>query len=365
MTSGSGRAGTLIVAPGWVGDVVMCHALVQVVAARWPGEPVDVLAPAWARPLLARMPEVRGVLDAPDGHGRLDLRALFGVAREVRRRAFRRAIVTRRSFKSALVPWLAGIPTRTGTLGESRYGLINDRRAVDGASHPHAVVRFAVLGMPAGARPTLDEVPWPRLRADEERGRELESRLGVSGGGPLVALAPGAAFGPAKRWPAERWSELARRLAEGGRRVVVVGGASEQEAGRELAGAHARVIDLTGRTSLDEVLDLMARTDAVVSNDSGLMHLAAAAGTRVVAIFGSSSPINTPPLSPDATVFWRALACSPCFERECPLGPGDGHLDCLRGIGVDEVLSSLTGAAHPRPSEWPAPTADLSEGASP
>lgn len=363
MSRSDRRAGTLIVAPGWVGDVVMGHSLVQVVAARWPGEPIDVLAPSWARPLLARMPEVRGVLEAPDGHGRLDMIALFGVVREARRRSFRRAIVTRRSFKAALVPWLAGVPTRTGTRGESRYWLVNDRRAVDATSHPRSVVRLAVLGMPAGARPALDEVPWPRLRVDHARGRDVEARVGWTGGGPLVVLAPGAAFGPAKRWPLERWTELAKRLADGGHGVVVVGGASERAEGRDLAMAHPRVVDLTGRTSLDQVLDLMARSDVVVSNDSGLMHVAAASGARVVAIFGSSSPINTPPLSPTATVFWRALACSPCFERECPLGPRDGHLDCLRGIGVDEVLSAITGNSHPRPSEWRAATVDPSEGA--
>ncbi len=336
--------GILVVAPAWVGDLVMCQSLFIVLRRAHPDARIDVLAPEWAGPLLARMPEVDAHLPLPVEHGRLRPAVQARVAREVRRRGYARAIITRRALKAALIPFLAGIPRRTGILGEHRHFLINDVRAVDAQTHRWAVERMAVLGMEAGATPGVDGVPWPRLRVDEAEGRAAAGRLGLPevGDDGIVAMAPGAAFGPAKRWPLERWTELARKVASRGRRVWIFGGEGERAAGEAIAAAGGeRAVSLCGRTSLGEVVDLMARCETVVSNDSGLMHVAAASGPRVVALFGSTSPHDTPPLDRRARVIYRALACSPCHARSCPLG----HHRCMRDISVDEVLGEVEGDA--------------------
>lgn len=341
------REGILVVAPAWVGDLVMCQSLFMTLRQRHPATPLDVLAPAWAGPLLARMPEVDRHIALPVEHGRLRPAVQWRVAREVRRRRHGQAIVTRRSLKSALIPFLAGIPRRTGVLGEHRHLLINDVRGVDDTTHPWAVERLAVLGMEAGAAPGLEGVPWPRLRVDEAAGQAAMARFRL-GAGPVVGLAPGAAFGPAKRWPLERWTELARRLTARGVGVWIFGVEAERPDGEAIAAAGgAGAVSLCGRTSLGEVIDLMARCTAVVSNDSGLMHVAAASGPRVVALFGPTSPYNTPPLDRRARVIYHALACSPCHARICPLG----HHRCLRGISVDEVLREVDGEAGPAEGE--------------
>ncbi|MBT8336080.1 MAG: lipopolysaccharide heptosyltransferase II [Gemmatimonadetes bacterium] len=328
----------LVVAPGWVGDLVMSQSLLATLRSRRPDARLEVLAPTWAGPLLDRMPEVDEAHLVPIDHGRLRPGVLLRAAARARRGGHTQAIVTRRSLKSALVPFLAGIPVRTGILGESRHLLINDVREVDGDSHPAAVVRLAVLGMEVGASPTIDEVPWPRLEASTDAGDRLVAAHGLEGDGPVVGLASGAAFGPAKRWPQENWERLCRALTAGGRRVWVFGGPGEVEEGERIAAAGGPgAVNLCGRTDLGAVVDLMARCDAVVSNDSGLMHVAAASGARVIALFGSTSPNNTPPLDQRAVVIWHDLECSPCYARECPLG----HLRCLRGIEVDEVLGHI------------------------
>ena len=338
------REGVLVVTPNWVGDVVMCQSLLTILRAQSPEARLDVLAPEWARPLLERMPEIDSILGLPVGHGQLRPLTQLRVAREVRARRYLRAIVTRRSFKAGLIPFLAGVPVRTGVRGEARYGLINDVRAVDGASHPSAVVRLAVLGMEPGARPLPGEVPWPALRTDAARATELESTHELTGEGIPVGLAPGAAFGPAKRWPQERWEALARALTSRGRRVWVFGTDAEAAEGAAIARAGGPgAVSLCGRTTLADVVDLMARCNVVVSNDSGLMHVAAASGPRVVALFGSTSPENTPPLQAEADVLWHRLDCSPCYARTCPLG----HLQCLKGIEVAEVVSVVEGGGSP------------------
>ena len=328
----------LVVGPAWVGDMVMCQSLLMILRASAPEARIDVLAPGWTRPLLDRMPEVDHALVDSASHGRLRPIAQVALSRRLRKTGYGWAVLTRRSMKSALAPLFAGIPRRTGVRGESRYLVVNDVRSIDADSHPAAVSRLAALGLPPGACPAIDEVPWPKLRSDVERGMQRERELGLADRGTVVGLAPGAAFGPAKRWPLEHWIELARRLAERGRAVWVFGGADEAAGGArvtEAAGALGQ--NLCGRTSLEDVIDLMARCGAVVSNDSGLMHVAAAVGTGVVALFGSTSPKNTPPLTRAAKILWLELECSPCFSRVCPLG----HRRCLRDLTVERALEAL------------------------
>jgi heptosyltransferase-2 len=344
----SARAKVLIVGPSWVGDMVMAQALYRVLAARTPTPELHVLAPPWSLPLLARMPEVARSIELAVGHGELKLRLRRSLGLSLRAERYAQAIVLPRSLKAALVPWFARIPKRTGFRGEWRYGLLNDVRELDRVRLDQTVKRFVALGVDGNAdRPIELPAEWrPRLRLDDANLARLRQEHGL-GGEPVVALMPGAEYGPAKRWPAPSFAVLARALAQAGRSVLLLGSAKERELGEEIRvpAASARVRNLCGETTLGDVVDLLAAADAAVSNDSGLLHVAAAAGTPVVAIYGSSSPTFTPPLTARATILYRGIECSPCFARECPLG----HLRCLREIEPGDVLEAVERAlATPR-----------------
>jgi len=332
------RPAVLIVGPSWVGDMVMAQSLAMLLARRRPELAIDMLAPAWSLPVIARMPEIRKgiVLDA--AHGELGFNKRRHLAAWLRPSGYEQAIVLPRSWKAALVPWLAGIPRRTGYRGELRYLLINDRRPFDPAVLDQTVKRFVALGLEPG-EPVAD-VPRPRLHIDKEQQVGTVERLGLDAGRPVIAMMPGAEYGPAKCWPLEYYRELAALLAGRGYAVWVFGSAKEADVGAAIA-AGGSATNLCGRTTLDEAIDLLGACEQAVSNDSGLMHVAAAVGTRVVALYGSSSPAFTPPLTDRAVVHYLALDCSPCFERRCPLG----HYDCLKKIRPADVLASIDAGA--------------------
>jgi len=326
---------TLVVSPSWIGDAVLTHPLLVRLKARDPQGAIDVLAPAWAAAVYGRMPQVRRTIAFPFGHGELKLGERRRFARALPR--YDRAVVLPGSLKSALVPWFAGIPVRTGWRGEMRYGLLNDLRRLDEDELPLIVERYAALAQPAGEafeRP----LPEPRLAIDYESRAATVAKFHVGGESPVLALAPGAEYGPAKRWPARHFAEVARAYAAHGYRVWLVGSARDAAVTAEVASlAGVPVIDLAGRTSIGEAIDLLSLAARVVSNDSGLMHVAAALDRPLVAVFGSSSPAYTPPLSPRARVVSLKLDCSPCFRRECPLG----HTNCLEKLAPARVLAAL------------------------
>lgn len=326
---------TLIIGPAWVGDMVMAQSLFQFLRRQAPGSAIDVVGPPWSVPLVGRMPEVRHGIPLAVGHGELALGARRSLGRSLRREGYARAIVLPRSFKSALVPWFAGIPVRTGFAAELRGFLLNDARRLDRKVLDQTVKRFLALGVPAGA--PVPEPPAPALRVDEANRRLLLARLGL-GQRPAIALMPGAAYGPAKQWPTASFSTLAGQLIERGFEVWVLGSGGEQPLGEQIRScAGARVFNLCGQTSLEDTVDLLSATRAAVTNDSGLMHVAAAAGTEVIAIYGSSSPHVTPPLTSRKSILYLGLDCSPCFKRECPLG----HLNCLNQISPASVLAAM------------------------
>jgi len=291
------------------------------------------------------MPGTGRAVEMPLGHGRLALLERYRIGRQLAADGYDQAIVLPNSLKSALIPWHAGIPRRTGFRGEMRYGLLNDMRRLDDRTLPMTVQRFAALGLDDGA-PLPDPLPRPELAVTaEETGQALQA-LGLQRGSrPLLALCPGAEYGPAKRWPEAYFAEVAKHRLADGWDVWLFGSDADSAvtaAINELAGG--RCEDLAGRTQLDQAICLLSLADAVVSNDSGLMHVAAALDRPLVALYGSSDPGFTPPLSERARVLHLGLACSPCFERECPLG----HLDCLRQIeprAVEGALVAVTGAA--------------------
>jgi len=326
---------TLVVSPSWIGDAVLSHALILRLKERDPAGTVDVLAPAWALAVYRRMPEVDRAIALPFGHGDLRLGERRAFARTLER--YDDAIVLPNSWKSALVPWHAGIPKRTGYRGEMRYGLLNDLRTLDEKAMPLLVERYCALADPPGEE-LRRPVPQPRLRAEAQAVAATRAKLGLAADRPAAAFAPGAEYGPAKRWPARHFAALARMLAARGWQVWLLGSAKDAPITGEIrAEAPEACVDLAGRTSLDEAIDLLAAASRVVTNDSGLMHVAAALDRPTAAIFGSSSPRFTPPLSAKARVVSLHLDCSPCFQRTCPLG----HTNCLEKLDPVKVLEAI------------------------
>ena len=301
----------LVVAPNWIGDALMAQPLL----ARLSGAEIDVIAPQWVAPVMRRMPEVRSVVAAPFRHGPLQLRERWALARALKNENYSQAFVLPNSWKSALIPFLAGIPRRTGYVGEARYGLLNDLRKAPEASMSEYYARLAGDG----------PLSQPRLQVSAAEVEQAKRKFGVAA--RYAVLCPGAEYGPAKRWP--YFSELASRLSLP---AVLLGSQKDAEASGGISGK-----DLVGKTTLDEAMALIAGAAFVVSNDSGLMHVAAALGRPQVALFGSSSPEHTPPASPAARVLWLRIECSPCYQRECPLG----HFRCMKEIGVEMVLDQL------------------------
>jgi heptosyltransferase-2 len=313
----------LVVAPNWIGDALMAQPLLARLRERDPQARIDVLAPAWVAPVLRRMPEVAGVIETPFAHGALDLRARWKLARTLRAIGYDEALVLPNSLKSALIPGLAGIERRVGYAGEARFGLLNVVHRRRPGREPMAL-HFARLAAPPGAE-IRQPLPEPRLSVDPAAVAATRRKFGLEG--EYAALCPGAEYGPAKRWP--YFAELSRRLPLP---AVALGGPRDR--------AHAEGIqgrNLAGETTLDEAIELLAGAALVVSNDSGLMHVAAALGRPQVALFGSSSPKHTPPLSSRAKVLWLGLECSPCYARECPLG----HFRCMRELDLERVLAEL------------------------
>jgi len=331
------ESATLIVGPAWIGDLIMAQALFKTLKLRAPDLAIDVLAPAWSLPVVARMPEVREALIAPFAHGELGLGKRRRLGQKLRDRDYGQAIVLPRTFKSALVPWFARIPRRTGFRGEMRYGLLNDMRPFDPLVLDQMAKRYVALGLEPGLVPT--EIPYPALTVSEEKQRAALLTLGLSTDRPVIAMMPGAERGPAKRWPAGHFAELARSLdAEG--YAVWLFGSDKDRPGAEQIEANSNAVNLCGRTSLEQAIDLLALCRQAVSNDSGLLFMAAAVGIRVVALYGSTTPDFAPPLTDRGTTHYLALSCSPCLKRECPLG----HLRCLVDITPRAVLESILAA---------------------
>ncbi|EKF75439.1 ADP-heptose LPS heptosyltransferase II [Alcanivorax hongdengensis A-11-3] len=331
----------LVVGPSWVGDMVMAQTLFSELRRQHPDCAIDVLAPAWCRPLLSRMPEVREALSLPFDHGDLRLGERRALGRSLRGR-YQQAYVLPNSLKSAIVPLSARIPVRTGWRGEMRYGLLNDVRKLDKQRYPLMVQRFVALALPPRAPvPLLESISAPHLQvSDDSRAQAMKAHQ-LDTGRPVLGLCPGAEFGPAKRWPEHHYAAVARHWIEQGGQVWIFGSGKDVPVADTIVaelgelGEQARV--LAGATSLEQAVDLLSATTAVVSNDSGLMHIAAALKRPLVAVYGSTSPGFTPPLGDRVAVVRLGLECSPCFERECPLG----HLNCLRQLPPSRVIDAL------------------------
>lgn len=336
----------LVVGPAWVGDMVMAQALIMQLRLDNPNAMIDVLAPTWTLALLQRMPEVNQAIAMPIGHGRLALLERYRMGKQLRKESYDHAIVLPNSLKSALIPFWARIKKRTGFVGEMRYGLLNDVRKLNKEQLPRTIDRFVALGLSKNTIFNAQEVFTPQLQSTPLQQQQSLANLKINyvAKKPVLALCPGAEFGPAKRWPIEHFVAIAQHYLKQGFQVWLFGSNKDNSITSAInAACDNQCLNLAGKTTLGEAIDLLALSNAVITNDSGLMHIACALNRPVVAIYGSSSPGFTPPLNEKAKILSLTLACSPCFQRECPLQ----HLNCLRLLlpetvitAVDEALAS-------------------------
>jgi heptosyltransferase-2 len=327
----------LVISPNWIGDAVMAQPLLQLLREQHPSSLIDVLAPPAVSPVWRQMAEVDEVLETPFRHGALQLKERWRYARVLRARAYVAAYVLPNTLKYALIPWLAGIARRVGYKGESRYGLINVMH--HDSAPPRAMVPFyAALAFPPSADAPV-AVPRPRLVASAAQIAAACAKAGLDAERPLIVFAPGAEFGTAKRWPAEHFGDLAREIIMQvpGAQVALLGGPKDSDVCEAVRASAPAVLNLAGKTSLGEAVALIARADAVVSNDSGLLHVASALNRPVIALYGPTDPDHAPPFSDIAASISLRLDCSPCRQRECPLG----HHNCMRGISGQQVWQTL------------------------
>lgn len=341
----------LVVGPSWVGDMVMAQSLFMALKTQDPAVIIDVLASPWSRPLLARMPQVSQAIDLPFAHGELGLRRRYALGRELRNNRYDQAILLPNSFKSALVPWFADIPMRTGWRGEMRGWILNDSRVLAPEQLPLMVQRFLALAFPASADSAValpDPIPVPQLRSDPAQVLEALRAFALVRAPSVLALCPGAEFGDAKQWPAAHYAAVARAHLGAGGQVWLFGSAKDRTVTEDIVAQVAgpeqhRCHNLAGRTSLAQAIDLLSVVDAVVSNDSGLMHIAAALHRPVVAVYGSTSPEFTPPLTDRVELLSIEIECRPCFQRTCPLG----HKRCLTELPPTRVIAALQRLSQP------------------
>ena len=325
---------TLVISPNWIGDAVMAQPLLQLLRRQHPERPIDVLAPPSVAPVWRAMAEVDEVLETPFRHGALQLGERRKYARVLRARGYADSYVLPNTLKYALIPWMAGIPRRVGYKGEMRYGLVNVMHHDDTPPRPMVPFYAALAG-------SADPVPRPALVANPEKFRAACERCGIDPQRPIVVFAPGAEFGPAKRWPARHFAALAREIIalEPRTQIALLGSPKDKEACGEITAITGtqQVFNLAGVTSLDEAIAMIGGAAAVVANDSGLLHIASGLNRPVVALYGPTDPDHAPPFSDMARSLSLRLKCAPCKQRECPLG----HQDCMQKMDAPMVWQVL------------------------
>ncbi len=342
----------LIIAPSWVGDMMMAQSLMMAIKQHNPEVLIDVLAPSWTQALMARMPEVNQAIISPFKHGELKLMARIKLGQKLKANQYDEAYILPNSFKSALVPFFAGIAKRIGWCGEARFGLLNDMRFLDKQTYPLMVQRFCALAYPKGeaeAEALGKKIIHPKLRHSWDQINKTLEQFGISKAvlakQKIMAICPGAEFGPSKRWPATHFSQLIDKLGKQGFTIWLLASEKDKEITEAiLKHSEENCLDFTGKTSLDQVIDLLSVVHGVVTNDSGLMHVACALEKPVVAIYGSTSTDFTPPLSvPEKLeVLQLALSCRPCFKRSCPFPLENlAHHQCMKNIQPDQVMAAV------------------------
>lgn len=336
--SDNSKRNYLIVGPSWIGDMVMAQSLFITLKRQYPDCEIDVLAPQWSLPILKRMPEVNEGISADVSHGEFSFFKRRKLGLSLKHKQYTHAIIIPRSWKSALIPYFAGVPVRTGYKGEMRYGLLNDIRMLNKKILKQTVQRYVAHAYQNNPQ-LAPAIPFPGLRVSQKNQAQIIDSLGLNLEKPVVCMMPGAEYGPAKQWPIDYYAELARALVDKGYQVWILGSDKDKAIGDKITDSNAVIFNLCGKTQLVDVVDLLSCAKSVVSNDSGLMHVAAAVGVELNVIYGSSTPEYTPPLidQKKKNIFYLGLVCSPCFKRECPLG----HLNCLNGISANKVFKKM------------------------
>jgi heptosyltransferase-2 len=337
----------LVISPNWIGDAVIAQPLLQLLKQLHPDWPIDVLAPTWVAPVWRAMLEVDTVLESPFRHGLLQLRERWSFAQRLRQRGYVEAYVLPNTLKFALIPWLAGIKRRIGYRGEMRYGLLNVvHRITPGMARPMVSFYAALASAPATQAPAPSVLPRPRLSVAPAQVERAMAQLDLRSGRPLLVFAPGAEFGPAKRWPASHFAELARLIREAyvDAQIVLLGSGKDREVCDEILAISPWVKNLAGVTTLEQAIAVVAAADAVVSNDSGLMNIASALNRPIVAMYGPTDMDNTPPFSEVSQAISLHLKCAPCHQRKCPLG----HHDCMNRLSSEMVWQPLHAMLHGR-----------------
>jgi len=332
----------LIIGPSWVGDMVMAQSLFIDIKRREPNAQIDVLAPSWTGALIDRMPQIRNLISADFKHGKLNLGERFRLGKELRRKQYTNAIVLPNSLKSALVPAIAKITKRSGYIGEQRWGLLNNIRKLDKSVIPMTVQRFIALGLAKNAATrSIDSISAPQLQVTKRSVAKALDKHSLKLDKKTLILCPGAEFGASKKWPSDHYAKTADNYLQQGWQVWLLGSDNDLETCnniRQLVRDASECIVLAGKTSLPEAIDLISCASLVISNDSGLMHIAAALQKPLVAIYGSTDPSHTPPLSDNHKIARLGLNCSPCFKRQCPLQ----HLNCLNQLDAEIIISKAS-----------------------
>lgn len=327
----------LVIGPSWVGDMVMAQSLFITLKNKRENYQIDVLAPAWSASFLDRMPQVNKIIPMPVGRGRFALMKRYSLGKKLALSGYDQAIVLPNAWKSALIPFFAGIALRTGYIGEMRWGLLNDARKLDKSVLTMTVQRFVALAYQPSLN-TAPECPAPELVVEEEKVKETIIKFQVGTDQKILALCPGAEYGKSKRWPVENYAAVAKHKLNEDWSVWLFGSEKDQSVTAEINQKTGnKCVDFSGLTTMTEVIDLMSLAKIVVSNDSGLMHVAAALNSKVVAIYGSTDPEFTPPLNDESEVISLGLECMPCSARECPYG----HYQCLKGIQPERILTAM------------------------
>jgi heptosyltransferase-2 len=317
--------------------MVMAQSLFITLKQHYPNCQIDVVAPSWTLALTQAMPEVSQGFVMSATRGKLGLLERIKLGKSLRQYHYELAILLPNTWKSALIPFFANIPKRTGYIGECRWGLLNDVRRLDKNVLTKTVQRFVALAAPSTVN-SLPNCPPPVFKINPDRQQQLIQQYHLPENQKILALCAGAEYGEAKRWPVSHYAQVARAKLNEGWQVWLFGSAKDQAVASEINQlTDNRCIDFSGKTSITEAVDLLSLADVVISNDSGLMHVASALNKNLIAIYGSSDPNFTPPLNDKAKILYLGLSCSPCFKRECPLG----HTRCLTDISADDVIAEL------------------------
>jgi heptosyltransferase-2 len=328
----------LVIAPSWVGDMVMAQTLLRLLKQQDATVIIDVLAPAWTFSILKCMPEVSAAIEMPVGHGQLNLRERYKLGKSLRQHKYDQAIILPNTFKSALIPWFAKIPVRTGWVGEWRYLLLNDARRLDKTKYKLMIEQYMALGLPKDAALPI-YYPYPLFDISEAAQQAVLNKHHIQlTNKPIIALCAGAEFGSSKRWPAEYYAEIAKQKIKEGYRIWLFGSPKDKPVTDSIMQlTDHQCENFAGQFELSETITMLSLIVGMVTNDSGLMHVASALKKPLIAIYGSTSPDFTPPLSSTSTILKLHLDCQPCFQRECPLK----HHRCMLDIKPEQVLAIM------------------------